>query len=84
VKTLQQIFPYQNEVGKAIYQKLHSNVKINSSYSERKQMKMQLCMITQLKNERFFPNARKKQENVNRMHPVVENVFIINYVAFFF
>lgn len=57
-------------------------------------MKMQLCMIAQLKNEHFFSfspfemliaesGREEAAEDVNRMHPVEENVFIINYVAFF-
>jgi hypothetical protein len=67
---------------------LHSNGKNKQQLQQEKQMEMQLCMITQLKNEHFFPLTRffrvQQQENVNRMHPVVENVFVINYVAFFF
>lgn len=79
----------QNEVGKAIYQKLHSNVKINSSYSEGKQMKMQLCMITQLKKRAFFfpftnaQEARKCEANASScgkcFHNKLCSIFLLSF-----
>lgn len=65
---------------------MHSNVKINSSHSKENKWKCNSAWSLNWKMNNFSPFALafQMQENVNWMHPVVENVFIINYVAFFF